>query len=397
MARGWRYIATRLNGDGTETVIDDSLPLTGVSIENVLSGDSSINATISPAYLNLKDSSGQLVIAPWSTAIYAEQGGEIRAGGIVTNPSRSKQSLSIEAVGFTGYAREMPWIGAQPTSTPSGWSVPAGKDGSGFGVRVDPIDMMRVIWAEIQSHPGGNIGLQFAPTTTGGAVTLGTDLESVEFDPAGDDPPVTFEAGPYKLNWYTNHDLGGDIDTLAADTPFDFVERHYWSGDQIIHYVDIGYPRIGRKREDIRFVYGRNVYEEPDMEVDSAMFATGVMVLGAGEGSSTVRYVKEPNPTNSLRRIAVVTDDRIKSYTEGRNRADREYQARSKILDVTTITAIDHPDAPFGSVGLGDEVLLEGRGDWGDFSLWVRVTAISYSPESSTAQYTVTRTDKMIA
>ena len=43
--------------------------------------------------------------------------------------------------------------------------------------------------------------------------------------------PVTFEAGPFKLNWWETDDLGDVIDKLATDTPFEYVEEHRWAND----------------------------------------------------------------------------------------------------------------------------------------------------------------------
>ena len=46
--RGWRAFATRLNGDGTETMLHPSLPVSDLMIEQVLSGDGSISGSLDP-------------------------------------------------------------------------------------------------------------------------------------------------------------------------------------------------------------------------------------------------------------------------------------------------------------------------------------------------------------
>ena len=51
--RGWRYFATRLNGDGTETMIHPDLPIEEVEIEDVISGHNALSGTIEPTYSNL--------------------------------------------------------------------------------------------------------------------------------------------------------------------------------------------------------------------------------------------------------------------------------------------------------------------------------------------------------
>lgn len=378
----WRYFATRLNGDGTETLLDPDLPLQGVGIEDLLSGAPGLSATIEPAYPRLITPAGGRVLREWSTALYAEKDGDIRAGGILTNATPSGSSLALEAVGFTGYPQDMPYVG-------SGYK----------GIKVDPIDVFRVIWAHLQGEPGGNLGLTFDQTTTDGKVRIGTELKQVEFDSKSG--PVSFESGPYKLNWYTNHDLASDLAELAETTPFDWHERHFWAADGTLrHHVDIGYPKLGRRRNDLRFVYGVNIFDPVETTSSGENYASGTMVLGAGEGASMIRSLREPTlprDERRLRRVAVVVDDTIKSRAKADLRADAENQWRSRLDDLDSVTVVDHPNARLGAVGVGDEIRIEAAGDWGETDLWVRVLGISYSPDDgSQASYSVARTDKLL-
>lgn len=377
--RGWRYFATRLNGDGTETMLDPDLPLESPTVDDVLSGDSAINATIAPAYARLIGSDGQPILTEWGTGIYAENNGVVRAGGILTKSTFAGPQWSLEVTGFTGYGRDMPYTG-------SGW----------YGVQVDPLDVVRIIWSHIQSQPGGNIGLELAYTKT--PVKIGTDLKQVSFDTQAG--PVSFEAGPYKLNWYNNHDLQGDVDSLAADTPFDYHERHYWDeAGNLRHALDFGYPTIGRRRSDLRFVYGVNVFDAPSVDRDGSTYASGTMVVGKGDGGpATIYTIVEPptRPAGRLRRIAVVEDNTLSSQAAVRARANAENQWRRSLDDITSVVVRDHPNAKLGAAQLGDEIYIEGPGDWIDVGMWVRITGISYQPESgNVAEYTIARTDKL--
>jgi len=380
--RGWRYFATRLNGDGTETVLDMELPLEDVSVEDVLSGHNSISAKIEPTYARLLGPDGKPLLREWSTAIYAESDGDIRGGGILTSSGFDGPTWSLEATGFTGYGVDMPYTG-------SGYK----------GIKVDPIDVMRVIWNHIQAQPGGDIGLEIDNTTTGGKVSIGTELKQVEFDSKSG--PVSFESGPYKLNWYTNHDLAGDIDDLASETPFDYFEKHSWNADGTIrHFVEVGYPKIGRRRNDLRFTFGVNIFEPVSVDRDGSIYASGTMVLGAGEGAGMIRSVKEPiiRPGGRLRRVAVVVDDTIKSRKKADQRADAENQWRAQMDDIDSIIVQDHPDAPMGAAKVGDEIYIGGRGDWVNVGMWVRILSISYMPANSrVAEYGVARTDKLVS
>lgn len=379
--RGWRYFATRLNGDGTETFLDPDLPLEGVQIEDVLSGDQSLSGKIDPVYTRLIGPDGLPILMEWSTAIYAECDGAIRAGTILTDSGFDGPEWSLDCVGFTGYSRDLPYTGA------------------GFqGVQVDPIDCARVIWSHIQSQPGGNIGLTLDSTTTGGKVKIGTTLKQVQFDTQSG--PVSFDAGPYKLSWYGTHDLGRNVDELANETPFDYHERHAWKADGTIgHYLDIGYPKIGRRRNDLRFVFGVNIFESPQIDRAGDLYASGTMVLGAGEGPSMVKAIREPatRPGGRLRRIAVVTDDTIRTKSGAEKRADAENQWRKTLDDISSVIVKDHPNARLGAVQVGDEIRIEGQGDWMDVDMWVRVLSVAYEPDNGkVASYDVARVDKLL-
>lgn len=374
----WRYIATRFNGDGTETLVDPDVPLQGANIDEVLSGDNGLSGSIDPVYARLRGPDGLPIFDEWGTGLYAEKDGEIRGGGILTHSEFTGPAWSLEANGLTSYARDMPWTA----------------EGE-YHIQVDPLDMVRRIWSHLQSQPGGNIGLQIDPRLSG--VKIGTELEQVEFD--SQEGPVSFEAGPFKLNWYETHDLAGKIDDLATETPFDYHERHYWDGDEIKHYLDFGVPMLGRKRDDLRFTLGVNIFDEVSVVRSGEDYASGTLVLGAGEGASMIKSLQEPptRPRNRLRRIAVVQSDMIKAKYAADIRAAMENQWRSKLDDVSSFTVINHPNAPLGAAQIGDFISIDGQADWLEVDLWVRIMGINYSPEdSSKASYSVVRVDRLV-
>lgn len=382
--RGWRYFATRLNGDGTETVLDMELPIEDVEIEDVLSGDQSITGTISPAYTRLRGPDGLPILKEWGTAIYAENDGDIRSGGILTHSGFNGPEWGLEATGFTGYLRDLPYTG-----------------GGYKGIKVDPFDVVRVIWDHAQTQPGGNIGMTLGSTTTGGKVLIGSTLAADQYDPEGAGlNGLELESQAFKLNRYSSHDLGGDVDSLAAATPFDYHERHFWKADGTIgHALDFGYQKIGRKRDDLRFVLGVNIFEPPAIETDGEAYASGTLVLGAGDGSQAKYALREPptRPVGRLRRIAVVVDDTLKTPAACAARADAENQWRRNLDDVTEFTVADHDNARLGSAQVGDTIRIEGRGDWRAIDLEVRILSIAYQPaQGNVARYTVARTDKLI-
>ena len=371
---GWRYIAQRLTGDGsTGDFLDFDLPLSDVSITDNLSGHNEISATISPEFGRLFTPDGSLLLEEWGTAIWAENGGQIRGGGIVTHSGFDGPQWTIETTGYSGYPEGMPYTD------------------STFFVEADPLDIYRHVWDHLQSKPGGNLGLEVSTLKSG--LQVGVALEQGEFDTVSG--PLTFESGPVKLTWYETHDLGDFVTNLANATPFDWHERHWWDGDVIKHKIDLGYPRMGRRREDLRFVVGENISAIPSVEVSGEDYASEVLVLGSGEGAAMLRGYSS-RPTSKLRRVAVVTDSSLMSAQATNDIARQEIAWRSAVDSLSGITVYDHPNAPVGSVDLGDEIYIEGRLGWRTIEFWARVTSISISPANAEVMaLAVTRSDRL--
>lgn len=372
----WHYEAERLDGAGNGELIASELPLQNVSITQTLSGPDSMSATVSPAIGRLKDDDGlPLLSGDWSTAIYAIEDTEIAAGVILDQPRFNGPNFGLEGGGFAGYAYGMPYTA------------------SNFWVKIDYADAFRQIWTHLQSQPGGNLGLEVdAETMTG--KTIGTELKQGEFDTING--PLTFEDGPWRLAWYQTSDLGAEMDKLVQQAPMDWRERHQYTNDgsHIRHFIDLGYPKIGRVINDLRFVIGENV-AIPEIADHGEIYANEWLQLGAGEGSAMVRGSSSA-PRRGLRRVRVGTDKTLKTVASANSSASLNLRKAANIRDVTSLTLFDHPNAPSGSVRVGDELLLEGRVDWTEISMWVRVTSRTITPGNlASVQLNVTRTDRM--
>lgn len=371
----WRYFATRLNGDGTESLIASELPLSVDSFTETLSGPNAMSASIGFEVAYLKDEEGRPVLKRWETAIYAEKDDVIRWGGILTSVEEDGQRLALTIQGFTAYAYGQPYLDERQ------W------------IQVDPLVIARHIWEHLQSFDGGNLAVVLDETTS--PVRVGTESEDVEFE-TGEGNQVSFEAGPYKLNFFSTHDLGGEFDNLAEATPFDYAEVHEWQGETIRHRIRLGYPALGQRREDLRFVVGENVYTDPVVEQDGDEYASEVVVLGSGEGRKMVRASAEVNERDGLRRVKVITDKSAASKPRAEAIAKAELQARIGAENVSTITVLDHPSAPLGSFSVGDEIRIQGSGKgWnGDLYLWVRILEITTQPGAESASLSVTRAER---
>jgi hypothetical protein len=372
----WHYEAERLDGEGGATLLASDLPLTNVSITQTLSGTDSMTATIDPSFQRLLDDQNQPVLAgDWSTALYAVEDNAVLTGCILDTPVYTGKTLQLDGGGFGGYPYGMPYTGSE------------------FWVGIDPIDAFREAWAHLQTQPGGNLGVILDSTTMSGK-KIGTELKQGEFDTING--PLTFESGPFRYAWYQTADIGAELDKLVQETPFDWRERHQYAtdGESINHYIDFGAPSIGRRLDNLRFVIGENVIAKPSVTDHGEDFANEILMLGAGEGAAMIRGGAF-GPRRGVRRVKVIADKALKSI-ESANAQGRVALAKAQnIRDLSDIVLLDHPHAPTGAVQVGDEIYIEGRMDWIEVGMWVRVQQRTIRPaDPSRVSLSVTRTDR---
>jgi hypothetical protein len=369
----WRYILQAIDGSGNPgAILHPDLPLTGASVTTAVNATNELTGAITPFSRAIKES-----MVEWGCCVWAEASGQIRGGGILVHKETTGAAMTIECMGLHGYAYGLPYT--------SGTSY--------NGVEVDPLDVYRTIWNYIQTQQGGNVGLTLPSLKTG--LKIGVELAQGEFDTQ--EGPISYESGPYQLNFWDTHDLGKAIDDLAADTPFQFREINEWDGDVIVSRMDVAYPRFNVQRKDLRFVVGENVIIQPKLAMAGDEYANELELLGAGEGRTMVRGSASLPRGNRLRRVVVVEDKSIKSITTANTRAYNLLKARIEIGDLTEFTVLDHPLAPMGSVRPGDEVYLALDYDWQEGEgFWVRVQQVQYSPdEGNNYVLTVLRSDKV--
>lgn len=365
-ADGWRYYAFKMNGDGTETPLHNSLPLNTVTLDTELSGPGGISASLPLGARKGLGTNADELLLPWSTAIYAERSGQIRQGGILTNVEDAGAGLKLDCVGFSGYLNGQPYTGDYS------------------GVQVDPLALVRLIWSHAQTKAGGNLGIVVDGTTS-----------PVRVGKAAVDGNTSREEGPFILGWWETHDLGKVIDDLATDTPFDYHITHTWDGDRIVHRLQLGYPSIGRRRTDLRFVLGENVFTQPTVDYEGEDYADEVLVLGAGEGRKMVRGLQQRQGSGRLRRTVVVEDKTRTDQAAANRAALDELSYRLGSPDLQSLVLTNHPHAPIGSYTVGDEILVTTREGWHDgLSLWVRILAVSTDTEGDVDTLTVARSEK---
>jgi len=351
------------------------LPVSNLAVTFTLSGPTVITGDFPTEIHDLRDVS----LEPWATWIHIEEDGLIRASGILQPATIDKaETLSFEAVGVSAYAKGIPFEGA---FTLAGTDPATGT--AGVGIHLDPADIVRAIWAELQSYPDARLGVQVTGSTS---VRVGTPPRDVNFVPAAG-APVSFVAGPYSaLDWWSSKDCGSEIDTLAKATPFDYTERAQWNPTKtaVDHFVDIGFPRAGRRLTEVRFAQDENLLDAIGPAETADLYASQVVMLGSGEGSATVRGRAGRPLGTRLRRVAVLDDKTVGSTGRANALASSELDRRQALRDVTEITVMArHPNAPLGSFAVGDEVLLSARVPWaGEVRQFQRVLSYTYSPDS---------------
>ena len=381
----WRFIVTKPDGNGSESLITTELPAESVSITVSLSAPCDIQFTLPIHFRELMGSDGTPVFQTWGTCIYAERDGRILSGAIVDEIDATGSKLNVSAIGFTGYLEDMPYMGEY-----------AAYD-------ADPLNLARLIWAHVQAQPGGNLALSVSGLrsnrrigTKGHAAFRGRpEIKDV----AGNvvtkaiPPRPEIKDEPFLLSWYQTTNLLDDFNKLSKVTPFDYAERHFWSGDIIAHHLDLGHPVLGRRREDLRFVLGENLRVAPKIYQSGDDYASEVMLLGAGEGSKQVKSVSNRADSNRLRRVSVLSDPGIPTASLAKAMTDNELRYRTGMPSVADMTVLDHPNAPFGTFDVGDSIFVQASNSWfADTDMWVRITSITYTPgEGETAKLTVVK------
>lgn len=352
--------------------ISMGLPVTDPTITWNLSAATRISGTFKPEVSELSDAG----LEPWATWIYLEEDREIRAAGILQPTSVSHDgTLALEAVGPHGYAQRIPYRDRYS------------------GIRVDPADVVRMLWAHIQGFPRGNLGVSVVGNTQ---VLKGTEPRDVSFV-TGEGEQVEFVAGPYTLDYWQNTMIGREIESLATETPFDFWEEAYWTTPArtaVAKRILIAFPQAGDRRFDLRFVEGENIIESADIEEPGDAYADTVYVAGKGEGVDQIAGSAMHFVGNRLRLPAVLTDKSIESNTRAKAVAGDELSARRAAMIEVPEIVIDarHRNAPLGSFSLGDEILISVRYPYlGQVAAWHRIITIQYLPLVDRAVLSLTR------
>ena len=369
----WRLIACRPNGDGSEDLITTDIPISaGNSVTLSLSAPTAMTVSLPIYFSAMKAGDGNPVIIPWGTTIYAERNGVIMGGGIVDEMSEEAGKLEISVIGFVGYLNDMPYTEEYT------------------GYKVDPLDLARLIWTHVQKKPGGNLGLVVSGLRTNrrigvkgvaafrGRPAIYDDKNNLVTPAIPANPEIKDE--PYILAWHQTSNLLEEFNNLSKITPFDYAERHGWVNNKIGHYLDFAHPMMGRRKPNLRFVPGENIIDAPKVYHQGDLYASEILVLGAGEGKTKIHAFANQSRRGRLRRVSILNQPSVGREPTARALAQNEIKYRTGLPNVSDFTMIDHPNAPIGSFGVGDTIFVQSGSDWYDGAdTWVRIASITYT------------------
>lgn len=354
MSKGhWRTALVRYRGDGTNALLTPDAPLSGVTCKDMLSGHGEYAAKIAPALASAVVD-GRPVIEPWATGIVTMRDDVIMGVHLASEISYIRDELQVKGVGLTGYAAGHPYRDNNPT----------------IGTRAGYL--IAHLWAHLQAYPGANLGLVVPRTPT--STILGSRTE------------------PLPLTPWDVKDIGAKVDQIATSGHVDYELIHAWGTHGMTSRMHMD-DTLGRRRTDIRLVAEENLAEEPRFTGQDTPVATDVVCYGSGEGAAQVRGYAPHQDTGRLARWRIVEQQTITSAAEAVSTATSTQAAMSRALSITEVKVRDSPAAPHGSIQLGDSIYLQGArvGFTQRASLWVRVLARSWAPETDVLTLTVTK------
>jgi hypothetical protein len=142
----WRF---HLQSLPSKVWIDRDVPLQGARVVEAVSGPGSISGSLPGNYPYRAD------VQEWGALLVAEQEGRDPVAAIIDSVTTERGRLKVEAGGFSMYPQGMPWT-----------------DPDYAGVRVDPLEIVRLIWSKLQARPNGNLGVAVSDATS--TARLGT-------------------------------------------------------------------------------------------------------------------------------------------------------------------------------------------------------------------------------
>jgi len=315
---------------------------------------------------------GQWIIPEITTDQF---GTKLLAALMVTSARIDPESgdMLIDAEGFMGYLKGIPWL---ENYNP---------------IAVDPAEIIQRIVGHVQSFPNANLGIDAQPSETGTQMLPGYGF---------DGSILSFDFFAIFVRAVDFVDCGDFVTSLARDLPLDLFEDVSWNTlpgkeNEVVKTLRIAYPLGGLQQDWLAFRLGENVInaelaEEMDIEPVSDIIIRSwwpgkvysSQLLSITNEELEEILIEDPDwqvPTRA-RRIAMEEDVNINSTERSAAWAKRKLSRRNvpKYFSKIVIDP-NHPNALFGSFGLGDSIYVEANDyPWiGDIAEWHRITSIT--------------------
>jgi hypothetical protein len=201
---------------------------------------------------------------------------------------------------------------------------------------------------------------------------------------------------PWQMLWSNSTDCGQEIASIAGEAIFDWREHHYWADPTkgtIRHQLLFGVPRFGTRLTGLRFAEGENIIQAATVTRDGSKYANDIIGLGAGSGSAQIRSQAANLNTGRLRRSYIYTDQTANTTARVAVRANKVLNAMENIDAVTQIVVKNHPNAPWGSFGPGDDIPVMLAQGWRNTTIWSRITQMTQNPTTDLMTLTLARSD----
>ena len=376
----FRLIAQRvLDGE----IIEWELPVSeDFQYTEQLSGPVVMQGSFRPELIQVQE----LGLDGYAYWLHVEINQEIRASAILLPPQyqESEMSFSAEGVSAMPHYHYFQSVYRQ--------------------IQVDPFSVVRSLWNYIQSQPESDLGVivsnNSSPARLGEPATTETTVTTAD-DGTTTTTTRQIPEKPYELLWWEATNIGEELDTLSGQVPFDFVERHSWNADRtdVLHFIDLGYPRLGVARPNLLF-NEENILEAVPVQEPEDTYASAVLVIGAGDGEDTIRGYAAQSYGDRIRKEVTVTDKTIKTVERANARALSELAfRRGRTFEASEIVVnAYHPNAPIGSYSIGDDIQVQIEVPWlmVSHTSWYRIISIQNKPSSDKVRLGLARSDTLL-
>jgi hypothetical protein len=350
----------------------DLVPLKTPEVVRTLSGPSSIKLSVSPheaeQYGIHFKAYGQIVHAE----VVLQNGHRwIFASAIVQSADVSAETgeITISATGFSNYPDKIPWL--------DNWNP----------IAVDPFEVIHRVWSHVQSYPQGNLGVEVYPANSNTLLLPGFYYDGSKFN-------LDFFA--YFVRAEDYRDCLQEITSLCRDVPIDYFEESTWGPRQrtIAKKIRLAYPRGGARQENLMFRERENVLSMApagEMEMD---YVSDVIVRGWFPGKMYSSTLSNADPLR-FRRVVREEDALLNSRERSEVWCRRQLAKRQVPYHWASISVdMDHPNAPFGTYDVGDDILISGRlPSVGRRSEWHRILTMQVDDVSGTVSMTTKHVD----